>query len=121
MQLKSVFGADHKLCLLWRSLSNDNYSVILISRLLLRMHRTYLYVASFVWTSTKNEVIYNAYVVTRVWIFHLSQFNNACFDHLPRKTYTKHSVCAKRFDLRSMLPALRNLWLLLDIKLNYLG
>ena len=32
---------------------------------------------------------------------------------LSRKTYTKHSNGTKRFDIRSLSPALRNLWLLL--------
>ena len=44
---------------------------VLISRLLLRMHR--MYVASFVWTSTKNEWnAPNANEITRVWTSYLS-------------------------------------------------
>ena len=58
----------------------------------------HIYVASFVWTSTKSEWnAPNANVVTRVWTFHLSWFDLACFDHLWRETYAKHSVCAWAF------------------------
>ena len=84
----------------------------LISRLLLRMLRAC--VASFVWTSTKNE--WNSWkaicdharsdlgtcnFITRVLIiYHVKVTQSTAFEQ-------------KRFDLRSFSPILRNLWLLL--------
>ena len=85
---------------------------ILISRLLLRMLRAC--VASFVWTSTKNEWnsskaicdharsdLGTCNVITRVLIIY----------HV--KVTQSTAIEQKRFDLRSLSPMLHNLWLLL--------
>ena len=53
--------------------------------------------------------------------FYHSQSDHACFDYLSRKFYAKHTSTAmqqKRFDLRSLLPALRNLCLFLVVIKN---
>ena len=85
---------------------------ILISKWLLRMLRAC--VASFVWTSTKNEWNSSKAIcdharsdlgtcnfITRVLIIcHVKVTQSTAFEQ-------------KRFDLRSLSPILRNLWLLL--------
>ena len=85
---------------------------ILISRWLLRMLPAY--VASFVWTSTKNEWNSSKAIcdharsdlgtcnfITRVLIiYHVKVKQSTAFEQ-------------KRFDLRSLSLILRNLWLLL--------
>ena len=60
--------------------------------------------------------------ITRVWTFYRLQSDHACFDRLSRET-NAHSTAIekKRFDLRSLSPALRNLWLLLVISINREG
>ena len=84
---------------------------ILISRLLLRMRC--MCVASIRWTSTKNEWnTQNAKSrafgpsITRNLI---TRFLTICHVKLTQSTALEQ----KRFDLRSLSPTLRNLWLLL--------
>ena len=49
--------------------------------------------------------------------FYPSYSDHACFDLCSRETYAKHSIGAKRLDLRTLLPPLPNLWLLLVLHL----
>ena len=84
--------------------------VIVISRLLLRMHGTYL--ASLVWTSTKNEWMHKTPEQTRVLtIHHVKLTQSTAFEQ-------------ECFELPSLLPTLLNLWLLLVlcqfIEMSYL-
>ena len=51
----------------------------------------------------------------RMYGMHRTQSDHACFDQLSHETYAKHSDRPKRFDLRSLSPALCNVWLLLVI------
>ena len=57
-------------------------------------------------------------LITRVWTLYHSLFHHACFgSHL--KLTQSTAMDQKRFNLRSLSPALRNLWLLLVITLKY--
>ena len=56
-------------------------------------------------------------MITSVWTFYHSSYDDACFDYHSRETsYAKHSD----FDLQSLSPALRNLSLLL-VNIIYLS
>ena len=52
-------------------------------------------------------------LITRDWTFYHSLSDHACFDHLHVKLAQSTALEQKRFDLRLLSPALRNLWLLL--------
>ena len=79
---------------------------------------------AFVWTSTKN--VWNARnaVWSRAFGPSIARTDHACFDFPTRKAYANHTSTVmeqKRFDLRSLSPALRNLWLLLSLLVSKEG
>ena len=69
---------------------------ILISRLLLRMRRMYVACIRLDFQLKIMECT-ERNLITRVSNFYSSLSDHACFDHLTRETYAKHSIGAKAF------------------------
>ena len=90
-------------------------SAILIFRLLLRIHSMYIqWVASFTWTSTKNEwnvlqVIWSGAFAPSITCSLISHVLTIYHVKLMQRTAFQQ----KRFNLQSFLPTLCNPWLLL--------